>query len=207
MPCEGYLGIEPYFELLKYFAVSLYVRREKKSKATFLVPMGCVSIRLRQSCSQEYMAIPLSTSNKGWHSDWFYVKNNPTALLPAFMGCHILEVPARWDYGPVDREYRSLVKSGVFTAIQTLKDRGLRGAVVIGGYHVCCMAPLMARTLLLYMMTLNAPTAGTVISDDPAITGRALSFDEVEDYLREAVLLPKDVDTQLVSVYPIPGDP
>jgi hypothetical protein len=43
--CEGYLGIEPHFELWKYFlAVSLQKRREKKAELSVLV--GCTSIHL-----------------------------------------------------------------------------------------------------------------------------------------------------------------
>jgi len=37
--------------------------------------MGCASIRLWGSRASEYMFIPLSKSNKGWHKLWFYLKN------------------------------------------------------------------------------------------------------------------------------------
>jgi hypothetical protein len=66
--CEGYLGIEPHFELWKYFfAVELQRKKaEKKKKPVDLaVPMGCASIRLRSSWASEYMSIPLRKSNKG----------------------------------------------------------------------------------------------------------------------------------------------
>jgi hypothetical protein len=44
--CEGYLGIEPHFELWMYFfAVSLQKKREK-NKAKLSWPMGCASIHL-----------------------------------------------------------------------------------------------------------------------------------------------------------------
>ena len=44
--CEGYLGIEPHFELWKYFfAVELQKKKERK-KPDLVVPIGCVSIRL-----------------------------------------------------------------------------------------------------------------------------------------------------------------
>jgi hypothetical protein len=45
--CEGYLGIEPHFELWKYFfTVSLQKKREKH-KAKLSMLMGCESIHLR----------------------------------------------------------------------------------------------------------------------------------------------------------------
>jgi hypothetical protein len=44
--CEGYLGIEPHFELWKYFfAVSLQKKSEKKGE-DLPVPIGCARIHL-----------------------------------------------------------------------------------------------------------------------------------------------------------------
>jgi hypothetical protein len=47
--CEGYLGIEPHFELWRYFFfVSLHKKVEKeKGKKEYKVLIGCASIRLR----------------------------------------------------------------------------------------------------------------------------------------------------------------
>jgi hypothetical protein len=47
--CEGFLGIDPHFELWRYFfAVSLHkrVERGKRKKREFKVPVGSASIRL-----------------------------------------------------------------------------------------------------------------------------------------------------------------
>jgi len=38
----------------------------------------------------------LSISNKGWHSQWFYVKNDAAAPSPAFTGRYIMETPGSW---------------------------------------------------------------------------------------------------------------
>jgi hypothetical protein len=60
------------------------------------MPMGCVGIHLRRNRSKEYISMKLSMSNKGWHSQWFYLKND-TALsllehtLPEYTG-HVVEV-------------------------------------------------------------------------------------------------------------------
>ena len=35
----------------------------------------------------------LSMSNKGWHSQWFYLKNDVTTPLLEFIGCLIEEAP------------------------------------------------------------------------------------------------------------------
>jgi len=38
----------------------------------------------------------LSTSNKGWHSHWFYIKNDAAAPLPEFTERLIEEVSESW---------------------------------------------------------------------------------------------------------------
>ena len=55
--------------------------------------MGCIGIQLRNNRVNEYPLMHLSTSNKGWHSHWFYVKNDVAAPLPEFIGHLIEEVP------------------------------------------------------------------------------------------------------------------
>ena len=50
------------------------------------MPMGCVSIQLQNNRVGEYPSMQLSTSNKGWHSQWFYLKNNAVAPLSEFTG-------------------------------------------------------------------------------------------------------------------------
>jgi hypothetical protein len=69
------LGIEPHFELWKYFfAVELQKRKAlNKKPADLAVPMGCTSIHLWSSRASEYMPIPLRKFNKGWHKFWFYL--------------------------------------------------------------------------------------------------------------------------------------
>ena len=58
--------------------------------------MGCVGIQLHNNWVNEYPPMRLSTSNKGWHSHWFYVKNDATAPLTEFIRCLIEEVPKSW---------------------------------------------------------------------------------------------------------------
>ena len=60
------------------------------------MPMGCAGIQLRNNRVNEYPSMRLSTSNKGWHSHWFYIKNDATAPLPDFTGRLIEEVLESW---------------------------------------------------------------------------------------------------------------
>ena len=65
--CEGFLGIDPHFDLWRhFFTVSLSKRRVGGKEVS--VPMGCASIRLRHTRVSGYTLMHLSTFNKGWHS-------------------------------------------------------------------------------------------------------------------------------------------
>ena len=51
----------------------------------------------------------LSTSNKGWHSHWFYVKNDAVAPLPAFTGRLIEEALESWrKWGVLDKDKKKI---------------------------------------------------------------------------------------------------
>ena len=85
----------------------------------------------------------LSTSNKGWHSQWFYVKNDTSAPLPVFIGHYIVETPGSWGWGVTGKEKKHL--NDLLAALRTLKDRGVKGLGIIDAYHARRVASLMAR--------------------------------------------------------------
>ena len=92
--CEGFLGIIPHFDLWRhFFAVTLQKKREKSGRQELHRSMGCASIHLRNNRVGEYPSMWLLTSNKGWHSQWFYLKNDATAPLPKFTRSLIEEAP------------------------------------------------------------------------------------------------------------------
>ena len=97
------------------------------------------------------MPYQLSRSNKGWHSHWFYLKNDRAAPLPIFSRSLVEEVPLSWLWGPPIKEKKRMCD--LLEAIAFLKTHSLRGASVIGGYHARRVAPLMAHVLSLYGMT------------------------------------------------------
>ena len=94
---EGFLGISPHFDLWMYFfTVSLQKKSEKGGRQELHMPMGCTSIQLRNNQVSEYSSMRLSTSNKGWHSQWFNLKNDAAVPLPEFTGRLIEEAPEQW---------------------------------------------------------------------------------------------------------------
>ena len=65
-------------------------------------------IHLRNNPVNKYPSMRLSTSNKGWHSHWFYVKDDAPTPLPAFFGCIIEEVPEPWKWGVPDKDKKKI---------------------------------------------------------------------------------------------------
>ena len=101
------MGIDPHFDLWRYLlAVNLLKKRTGKQELS--VPVGCAGIHLCNNRVNEYPSMRLSTSNKGWHSHWFYVKDDAAAPLPAFSGHIIEEVPELWKWGVLDKDKKKI---------------------------------------------------------------------------------------------------
>ena len=68
----------------------------------------------------------LSTSNKGWHSHWFYLKNDATTPLLEFTGCLIEEALDSWrKWGVLEKDKKKILDH--LAAIPILKEKGLKG--------------------------------------------------------------------------------
>jgi len=162
--------------------------------------VGCAGIHLRNNRVNEYPSMRLSTSNKGWHSHWFYVKFDVAAPLPAFSGCIIKEVSEPWKLGVSDKDKKKIQDH--LTGIRILKERGRKGLGIIDAYHTQRVAALMSRTLPLYLMAPGASLDGTTLADG------ALSPSEVVRRIKEAMEPPRDdADDVLEFVYLVPGHP
>ena len=86
----------------------------------------------------------LSTSNKGWHLQWFYVRDDVSVPLPKYTGRLIKEAPQSWQWGVLTKEKKHI--TDLLAALHALKERGVKGSGIIGAYHARRVAPLMART-------------------------------------------------------------
>ena len=122
------------------------------------------------------------------------------APLPVYSRRLIKEVPGSWKWDIPVKEKKNI--NDLVAAIQTLKDRGVKGSGIIGAYHARRVAPLMARALPLHQMVLGASLEGTVLVDE------ALPPSEVVQHIKEAMEPSKDTaDVALDFVYPVPGHP
>jgi hypothetical protein len=140
------------------------------------------------------------TSNKGWHKQWFYLKNDPAAPLLIFSDSFIELAPKTWVWGPPAKEQDRIEDH--LKAIAILKERGLHGAGVIGAYHVRRLIPLTARALSIYqMMPRSSPDGMVILARD------ALSVGEVEQCLKEVTEVPSSPLGEIVPIYPVLGHP
>ena len=83
-----------------------------------------------------------------------------------------------WSWEPPEKEKKRM--HDILDAITFLKSHGLRGASVIGAYHMRRVAPLMARTLSLYRMTPGAQLDGMVLAQG------LLNDNNVTQHIKEA---------------------
>ena len=194
MPPQVEVGINPHFDLWQHlFAVHLLKKRVG-------VPVGCAGIHFRNNRADAYPSMRLSTSNKGWHSQWFYVKDDAATPLPVFSECVIKEALGSWRWGVLVKEKKNI--NDLLAALQTLKDRGVKGSGIIGAYHVRRVAPLVARMLPLHQMVPGASLEGTVLVDE------ALPPSEVVQHIKEAKEPSKDTTGVVLDfLFPVSGHP
>ena len=131
---------------------------------------------------------------------WFYVKDDAAAPLPVFSGCIIKEAPGSWRWGVPVKERKNI--NNLLVALQTLKDRDMKGSRIISAYHARRVAPLMAHTLPLHRMVSGVSFEGTVLVDE------VLPPSEVAQRIKEAMEPSKDTTGVVLDhVYPVPGHP
>jgi hypothetical protein len=96
------------------------------------------------------MPLKLVSSNKGWYSRWFYLKDYPDAPFPAYTGHGIFEAPTEWkaDVSSCDEDK---IANHLLT-IEILKEHDLKGVGVNGAYHMRGVVPLMRHVLPLFLM-------------------------------------------------------
>jgi len=112
----------------------------------------------------------------------------------------IEEALGLWTWGVQLKDKKHL--ADLLAGLQALKERGVKGAGIIGAYHARRVAPLMARALPLYRMMPGMSFEGTVLVDE------ALPYSEVAQRVKEATEPTKDSAGGVLDiVYPVPGHP
>jgi hypothetical protein len=72
--CEGFLGIDPHWDLWTHlFSAELFASTTKGKKVRMAVRAGGCTLQLRPGRMQQYIPGTLVASNKGWQRRWFYL--------------------------------------------------------------------------------------------------------------------------------------
>lgn len=136
--CEAYLGIEPHFGLWKWLFCVRPVSKPGPNNACACA-IGGAGIQLRSKT--QYISIPLRTSNKGWHSRWFYCRNEKPSL-PDFVGDPPVKLPS-WSDPPSADEMAEVKK--IIPHLNGLIRDGLDGAHLIATFMSRRIQPIKKR--------------------------------------------------------------
>jgi hypothetical protein len=62
--CEGFLDISAHWHLFRYFFRFTCMRKGSRA-----VMIGCANLRMKQGRGDDYIPVPLTSSNSGWHKE------------------------------------------------------------------------------------------------------------------------------------------
>ena len=85
--CEAFLGMEPHTD---FFRRLFSGRALTVGNPTEIAPVGGFALQRKPSAGGLYPAYLPYDSNRGWHGEWFYIRNPMEAPLLAFT-CKRLE--------------------------------------------------------------------------------------------------------------------
>ena len=98
--CEAFLEMEPHVDFFR----RIFIKRalsEGKLPRTSLV--GGFTLQKKPSVSSSYPAYTPYDSNRGWHGEWFYIRNPAEAPFLPFTGRR-LERQESWLWRPSSRQ-------------------------------------------------------------------------------------------------------
>src|SRR6185295_14854000 len=135
--CEAFLGIEPHFELFRFF---FHLKPQPDSFVLDVV--GGVGLQLRQGKHREYISYSLCSKVIEWKPKWFYVENQSGNFPPITPGPPI-QWP-EWNKKPVDESQIS----ELLERIAILRQNMLTGKTVMFDWMKRRIQPLQARESL-----------------------------------------------------------
>ena len=160
--CEGWLGIEPNWELFKYFFIAKiqYAVGGNKTPAE----CGAVMIQPRPKTQRKFIELPKPTNNGPWRSAWFYLKDDPDRPLPVYRGATFDGSSPLWTEKP-RVEFKAHILE-VEARIARLRAAGVTASVVTAWWVERGIPPLMERRLRLWEITPESDKRGTVVAPE-----------------------------------------
>ena len=81
--CEAFLGMERHVDLFRLFFSG---RAMADWSSAEIAPVGGFALQRKPRSGGSYPTYSPSDSNRGWHGEWFYIRNPAGALFLAFTG-------------------------------------------------------------------------------------------------------------------------
>jgi hypothetical protein len=161
--CEGFLGVPPHWNLwLHLFKADMAAHYEGGDK--FPLRVGGCTLQLRQQRSNQYIWSAMPSSNRGWQSGWFYIRNDG-GLLPEYTGKMVTECPQKWVWGAPAEEQKRLAP--LLARLEKLRDARVTAATVATAFHKRSLLPLAQRRAFMFEMTQDVPWVGTRMLEEP----------------------------------------
>ena len=106
----------------------------------------------------------MPSSNRGWQSGWFYLRNDG-GLLPPYTGKMVTEALQKWVWGAPAEEQKRL--GPLLAGLQKLRGAEVTAAMVAIAFHKRSLLPLAQRRVFMFEMTRDVPWAGTKMLAEP----------------------------------------
>ena len=147
--CEGFLGVPPHWNLwLHLFKADMAARYEGGEK--FPLRVGGCTLQLHQQRSSQYIWSVMPSSNRGWQSGWFYIRNDG-GLLPEYTGKMVKECPQKWVWGAPAEEQKRLAP--LLAGLEKLRGAQVTAATVATAFHKRSLLSLAHRRAFMFKMT------------------------------------------------------
>jgi hypothetical protein len=189
--CEGYLGVEPQWNLwIHLFKAELLAKKAGEKGVRCAARVGSYVLQVRSSRADLYIPAHLISSNSGWHEGWFYLRNDENQL-PRYTSRVLTAREDNWIYGVPEAEKPRL--DPLLAALQQLCLRGLMA------FHRRRVMPLCQRCLYLDQMTPEASLEGSRMSHE------SLALEEVLQRARQMVGNFKVEEVDRIPMQPTQG--
>jgi hypothetical protein len=96
--------------------------------------IGCANLRMKQGRGDDYISSSLTSSNNEWHKGWFYLRNDPEFMLPAFTGNSIGQSRRNWTNSPAKTEQEKMLRDH-WVVLGRLREAAVTLSTVTGKYH------------------------------------------------------------------------
>jgi hypothetical protein len=145
---EGFLGIDPHANLFRafFYGQALLAKGDPK-----LASVGGFGLQKRARRLGDYPVYTAADSNRGWHEEWFYIKNPAGNPLPSFTGAFPVRKES-WTWGTLtpEKEHVGVLKTALWKHVV---EEGLDGVRLFGTVFARWVVPLAVRSTKMWEYT------------------------------------------------------